>query len=96
MAPLLGQPLNPTSLAGTVQPCRRAYGVLTTLLAVASPFGVLSLCRAAKQVLQAGADMQAFLDRLALYKARGSLQLEGSLHSLGDFSISLARAVQVR
>ncbi|KAL4859485.1 Mediator of RNA polymerase II transcription subunit 20a [Chlorella vulgaris] len=58
------------------------------------PEQLLLLSRAAKQVLQAGADMQAFLDRLALYKARGSLQLEGSLHSLGDFSISLARAVQ--
>lgn len=46
-------------------------------------------------MLQAGADMQAFLDRLALFKARGSVQLEGVQHAVGDFRISLARAVQV-
>lgn len=45
-------------------------------------------------MVQAGDDMQAaFLERL--FKQRGGVQLDGAQHSLGDFRISLARAVQV-
>ena len=46
-------------------------------------------------MVQGAADLQAFMDRLALFKARGGLQLEGAQHAVGDFRISLARAVQV-
>jgi hypothetical protein len=52
--------------------------------------------RGARQVVQGAADLQAFMDRLALFKSRGGLQLEGVQHAVGDFRISLARAVQVR
>lgn len=90
------------------------------------------LCRASRQVVQAGSNMQAFLDSLAMFKvgklpllplwcgaahadermpgqprisglaehptsmqARGSMQLDGMRHRLGDFNVCLARAVQV-
>jgi hypothetical protein len=52
-------------------------------------------CRPTKHVIRAGADMPAFLDRLSLFKARGGLQLDGTRHAVGDFTICLARAVQV-
>lgn len=39
--------------------------------------------------------MQAFLDRATQLKQRGALQLEGVQYAVGDFRISLARAVQV-
>ncbi len=72
---------------------RHATLSATTLaIAFASP---TLLCRAAKQVVQASSGMQAFLDRLALFKARSAVQLEGMQYTIGDFRISLARAVQV-
>jgi hypothetical protein len=55
-----------------------------------------NVCRGARQVVQGAAYLQAFMDRLALFKSRGGLQLEGAQHSVGDLQISLARAVQVR
>ena len=47
-------------------------------------------------MVQGGADAQAFLERLALFKARGGVQLEGARYAAGDFSFCLARAVQAR
>lgn len=51
--------------------------------------------RSAGQVLQAGPDMQALLDRATQLKQRGAVQLEGTQYAVGDFRICLARAVQV-
>lgn len=58
------------------------------------PGQLFLLSRGARQVLQAGPDMQAFLDRATQLKQRGALQLEGVQYAVGDFRISLARAVQ--
>ncbi|KAL4430899.1 hypothetical protein ABPG75_006155 [Micractinium tetrahymenae] len=58
------------------------------------PGQLFLLSKSAKQVLQAGADMQAFLDRATQLKQRAALQLEGVQYAVGDCRVSLARAVQ--
>lgn len=58
------------------------------------PGQLLLLSRSAGQVLQAGPDMQALLDRATQLKQRGAVQLEGTQYAVGDFRICLARAVQ--
>ncbi|GAB4817817.1 hypothetical protein N2152v2_004863 [Parachlorella kessleri] len=58
------------------------------------PHSLVLVTRSQRSVLEGDSELQQLLDKLRLYQLRATLQLEGLRYGIGDFSVSVARAIQ--